>query len=119
MGKVFLVMMLEETHHTFLDWIVLYQKVTSWIRVWLNFFFFLLSTDLLTRILVPFTLQPIILFILFRLCYTTYGVLVSWPELKFEPPALETWSINHWTHREVLWLDLKEIWIPCIGSLEY
>lgn len=39
MGKDFLVMMLEETHHTFLDWIVLYQKVTTLIQSLIEFFF--------------------------------------------------------------------------------
>lgn len=93
MGKDFLVMMLEETHHTFLDWIVLYQKVTTLIQS-LTDFFFLVSADLLTWILVTFTLQSIILFILFIL-----AVLYNMWGLSF--------------------LTRAQIQTPCIGNLEY
>lgn len=94
MGKDFLVMMLEETHHTFLDWIVLYQKVTTLIQSLIEFFFFLLSTDLLTWILVTFTLQSIVLSILFVL-----AVLHNMWGLSF--------------------LTRAQIRTPCIGNLEY
>ena len=93
MGKDFLVMMLEETHHTFLDWIVLYQKVTTLIQS-LTDFFFLVSADLLTWILVTFTLQSNILFILFIL-----AVLYNMWGLSF--------------------LTRAQIQTPCIGNLEY
>lgn len=93
MGKDFLVMILEETHHTFLDWIVLYQKVTTLIQSLIDFFF-LVSADLLTWILVTFTLQSIILFILFIL-----AVLYNMWGLSF--------------------LTRAQIQTPCIGNLEY
>ena len=34
-------------------------------------------------------------------CHTTYGILVPWPGIKPLPPAVEAWSLNHWTTREV------------------
>ena len=33
--------------------------------------------------------------------------LVPWPKVKPMPPALETWSPNHWTSREVLHLSYQ------------
>ena len=27
--------------------------------------------------------------------------LVPWPGIKPMPPALEVWSLNHWTSREI------------------
>ena len=30
------------------------------------------------------------------------GILVSWPGIEATSPALEAWSLNHWTAREVL-----------------
>ena len=29
------------------------------------------------------------------------GILVPWPGIKFMPPAVEAWSLNHWTSREI------------------
>jgi len=29
------------------------------------------------------------------------GILVPWPGIKFMPPVLKAWSLNHWTTREV------------------
>ena len=29
--------------------------------------------------------------------------LVPWPGMEPKPPALEVWSLRHWTNREVLW----------------
>ena len=34
------------------------------------------------------------------------GILVPWPRIKPMPPALETWSLNHWIAREVLFYFL-------------
>ena len=34
-------------------------------------------------------------------CCTTYGILVPRPRIEPMPPALEAWSFNHWTAREV------------------
>ena len=30
-----------------------------------------------------------------------YGILVPQPGFKLIPPAVEVWSLNHWTTREV------------------
>ena len=38
-----------------------------------------------------------IYFFLAMLC----GILVPWPGVMLMPPALEAWSLNHWTAREV------------------
>ena len=34
--------------------------------------------------------------------YTACGILVPQPGIEAMPPALEVWSLNHWTTREVL-----------------
>ena len=34
--------------------------------------------------------------------YVACGILVPRPGIKPTPPALEAWSLNHWTTREVL-----------------
>ena len=39
--------------------------------------------------------------ILFSPCHMACGILAPWPELEPGPPALEAWSHNHWTIREV------------------
>ena len=52
--------------------------------------------------------------------YTACGILVPQPGIKAMPPALEVWSLNHWTTREVpssvisLTLELLSafIWTP-------
>ena len=42
-----------------------------------------------------------VLFIfIFWLCPTACGILVSWPGTEPVSPALEAWSLNHWTARE-------------------
>ena len=40
-----------------------------------------------------------IFFFFFGLCCTACGILV--PQPGIEPAALEAWSLNHWTPREV------------------
>ena len=40
-------------------------------------------------------------FYFFRLSPVACGVLVPQPEIGSMPPALGTWSLNHWTTREV------------------
>ena len=30
-----------------------------------------------------------------------YGILILQPGIKSVPPAVEAWSLNHWTTREV------------------
>ena len=49
--------------------------------------------------------------------YVTWKILVSQPEIEPASPALESWSLNHWTTREVLDLGLrkKEGW-PLVFS---
>ena len=37
-----------------------------------------------------------------RPCYSTHGILVPQPGMEPMPPAVEVWSLNHWTFREVL-----------------
>ena len=37
----------------------------------------------------------------FWLCHLAYGILVPRPGIKPVPSAVETWSSNHWTAREV------------------
>ena len=41
-------------------------------------------------------------FIYFWLCRTGCGISVSWPGVETAGPALERWSLNHWTTREIL-----------------
>ena len=49
--------------------------------------------------------------------HVTWKILVSQPEIEPASPALESWSLNHWTTREVLDLGLrkKEGW-PLVFS---
>ena len=45
----------------------------------------------------------IVLFIyFFWLCFTAFGISVSWPGMEPVCLASERWSLNHWTTREVL-----------------
>ena len=37
----------------------------------------------------------------FRLLATVRGILVPWPGIKPMAPAVEVWSLNHWTDREI------------------
>ena len=39
----------------------------------------------------------------FRLHHMAYGILVPQPGIEHVPPALVSWSLNHWTTREVLY----------------
>ena len=46
------------------------------------------------------------------------GILVPGPGIEPVPPALEAWSLNHWTAREVLGtfiLDVEEPSAPALG----
>ena len=36
--------------------------------------------------------------------------LVPWPGIKSDPPMLETWSLSHWTTREVLVTVCLGLW---------
>ena len=36
-----------------------------------------------------------------RLCHEVCGILVPRSGIELAPPALEAWSLNHWTTREV------------------
>ena len=40
-------------------------------------------------------------FYLFIFGHTACGILVPQPGIEPGPPALEAWSLNHWTAREV------------------
>ena len=47
-------------------------------------------------------------FFFFWPCHAACGILVPQPGIEHVPPALEAWSLNHWTSREVpmlLFLD--------------
>ena len=37
----------------------------------------------------------------FFFCHPACGILVPQPEIEPVPPAVEAWSLNHWTTREV------------------
>ena len=41
-----------------------------------------------------------------------YRLLVPWPGIKPMPPALEAWSLNHWTLKKVPHFLLNEYCEP-------
>ena len=43
----------------------------------------------------------LIYFFIFRLCHVPCGILVPRPGFEPGPPAVEAWSLNHWTTRGV------------------
>ena len=43
----------------------------------------------------------IYIYFFFFSCTVVCGILVPWPGIRPVPPALEAWSLNHWTAREV------------------
>ena len=52
-----------------------------------------------TRIEGKTVLQPSYFFVCFG--HMAYRILVPWPGMEPTPPAVEAWSLNHWTAREV------------------
>ena len=48
--------------------------------------------------------------------FNSCGILASPPGIEPEPPALEAWSSNHWTAREVPCRDPFILFIPIISS---
>ena len=42
------------------------------------------------------------IFYLFIFCHVARGILDPQPGMETSPLALEVWSLNHWTTREVL-----------------
>ena len=44
--------------------------------------------------------------------FMAYGILVPWPGIEPMCPALEAWSLNHWTTREVPSWILNSLAIP-------
>ena len=62
------------------------------IRIFFFKFFFWLSPSHLLNIY-------LFIFILWPHCVAS-GILVPWPGIELESPALEAWSLNHWTTRE-------------------
>ena len=42
------------------------------------------------------------LIFIFWLCHVACGILVTQPGIKPVPPALEAWSLNHWTAKKSL-----------------
>ena len=52
-----------------------------------------------------------------RPCYSTHGILVPQPGMEPMPPAVEAWSLNHWTFREVLFFfsNLNALSLQCFS----
>ena len=48
-----------------------------------------------------FLLYKLFSFSFFWLCHAACGILVPLPGIEPAPPAVEAWSLNHWTAREV------------------
>ena len=68
---------------------LIFFNYTSWSCIICEFYFFLI-------------------FKIFWLHRVACGILVPWPGIKPVSPALEAWSLNHWTAREVLICELKK-----------
>ena len=50
-----------------------------------------------------------------------YGIIITQPGLELMPPALETWSLSHWTAREdhfTCFLKTVQMFLPaeCVGQ---
>ena len=58
--------------------------------------------------------QYVFLFIIIFFGCITCGILVSWPRTEPMPPALESWSLNHWTTKEVLFSKLHKSTYFCV-----
>ena len=43
--------------------------------------------------------------LLFLAHHERCGILIPWPRIEPMSPALETWSLSHWTTREVPWVE--------------
>ena len=97
---------------------ILYQQRKEWIKWKVNclFSFFPLqlytsqrlhrkvaaqALSLLVSITTCFFFLRVFFFFFFWSHCTTCGILVPQPEIKPVPPAVEVWSPNHWTVREV------------------
>ena len=50
---------------------------------------------------VPYWILSSTIFFIFWWCHTACGILLHQPGIKPMPPALEAWSLNHWTTKEV------------------
>ena len=86
-------------------WIVRYFPiwwVLHGISLWSNLHF--LSTIKVENLFILFKnyLEKSVIKCISSLCHTACGILVLWPRIKPRPPALETWSLNHWTTGKVL-----------------
>ena len=48
----------------------------------------------------------------------THGILVPQPGMEPMPPAVEVWSLNHWTFREVLFFfsSLNALSVQCFSK---
>ena len=87
------------------------QKLWSFLRSHLFIFIFITPVGGSKKILLWFTefsafvCNNFILFyfiLIFWLHCVACGILVPWPGIESVPPAVEAWSPNHWTAREVL-----------------
>ena len=65
----------------------------------------LICSDVRVCVCVCVCVYTIYLFI-FWLCRAACGILVPQPEVKPATPAVEAWSLNHWTTREVPCFDI-------------
>ena len=79
---------------SFSQLVVIYPQ---WYICYCAFFFFWESSGLI-----------LFHFILFHFFGRACGILVPWPGIEPASPALEAWSLNHWTAREVPVLSCKE-----------
>ena len=53
------------------------------------------------------------LFLIFWPHHAACGILVPWPGIEPAPPAVEAWSLNYWTAREVPgWAGLMWNFVP-------
>ena len=69
----------------------------------------------------PFIYLFIYLIFLIWLCCTACGILVPQPGIQPTSPALELWTLKHWTTREVpldiyLYRCQPSQWMPCVST---
>ena len=58
------------------------------------------SVFLSERIVVIYLFLMLFIYLSFWPCCAECGILVPWPGIKPMSPALEAWSLNHWTARK-------------------
>ena len=60
------------------------------------------SSGLPAATLFEMTASPLLagIFLFFGPCPVAHGIFVPQPGMETRPPAMEAWSLNHWTTRE-------------------